>query len=416
MAEEKGVVVVGAGQAGLAVSCRLTEAGVEHVVLEKGRVGETWRGRWDSFCLVTPNWTVQLPGYPYDGQEPDGYMARDEVVAYLERYAAARAVPVREGVEVSALRRNRDGAFAVETSDGPLSAATVVLTTGAYQRPWRSPAFSTLPPTLPQLDVEEYRNPSDLPAGAILVIGSGQSGCQIAEELHEAGREVFLACGRAPWAPRRIGDHDLLWWALETGFLDSTASSLPSPEARLFGNILATGHGGGHDLHLRTLQRLGVTLVGRFLGADGQRARFARDLAETVAWGDQRHTEFMGLIRGLATERGLAIPEIGDPEPFRDQAPEELELKRVGAVVVTSGFRPDYASWVHCPGAFDRLGFPIHDDGASTVAEGLYFAGVHFLRKRKSSLLVGIGEDAGIVAATIANTRGYGTSASPMTR
>jgi putative flavoprotein involved in K+ transport len=404
MADETGVVVVGAGQAGLAVSCRLTEADVPHVVLEKGRVGETWRRRWDSFCLVTPNWTVQLPGYPYDGEEPDGFMARDEVVAYLERYAAASSAPVCEGVEVSSLRRDRDGAFLLETTGGPLHAATVVLTTGAYQRPWRSPALATLPPTLPLLTVEDYRNPSDLPTGAILVIGSGQSGCQIAEELHEAGREVFLACGRAPWAPRRIGDHDLLWWALEAGYLDGTVSALPSPEARLFGNVLLTGHGGGHDLHLRTLQRLGVTLVGHFLGADGQRARFARDLAQSVAWGDQRHADLMRLARSLATERGLAMPEIADLEPFRDDAPGELDLGRVGAVLVTSGFRPDYSSWVDCPGAFDGLGFPVHDDGASTIAPRLYFAGVHFLRKRKSSLLVGVGEDAAIVAGQIATT------------
>ena len=403
MTEGARVIVIGAGQAGLALSCLLSQAAVEHVVLERGHVGETWRGRWDSFCLVTPNWTVQLPEHPYDGDDPDGYMLRDEVVDYLERYAAACAAPVRAGVEVTSLRRGADGGFELETSDGPLRATTVVVATGAYQRPHR-PGAATLPAIMQQLDTGGYRNPAELAPGAVLIVGSGQSGCQIAEELREAGREVYLACGRAPWTPRRIGDHDLLWWALETGFLDGPASALPDPSARLFGNILATGRDGGHDLHLRTLQRLGVTLLGHFLGADGQVARFAPDLGNSVAWGDQRHADFMRLVRRLAAERGMPEPEIADPGPVRDDAPGELELRRLGAVIFAGGFRPDYASWVDCPGAFDDLGFPIHHEGASTAAEGLYFLGTHFLRKRKSSLLVGVGEDAAIVARRIVAT------------
>ena len=227
------VVIVGAGQAGLAVSRELTQAGVAHVVLEKGQVGQTWRGRWDSFCLVTPNWTFQLPGHPYDGGDPDGFMPRDEVVAYLERYAAGFEAPVREGVEVTSLRPGPDGGFLLETSAGQIAARTVVLGTGAYQRPHRPAGAATLPADLLQIDVEEYLNPAELPPGPVLMVGSGQSGCQIAEELHQAGREVCLACGRAPWMPRRLGDRDLVWWALETGFLDAPLSSLPSPAARL---------------------------------------------------------------------------------------------------------------------------------------------------------------------------------------
>jgi putative flavoprotein involved in K+ transport len=375
---------------------------VAHVVLEKGRVGEAWRRRWDSFCLVTPNWTVRLPAHPYDGDDPDGFMPRDEVVTYLERYAAACRAPVREGVAVSSLRRDPDGGFVLETSEGTARANTVVLATGAYQRPHRPAAAATLPASVQQLDADGYRREAELAPGAVLIVGSGQTGCQIAEELSEAGRDVHLACGRAPWAPRRIGDHDLLWWALETGFLDGAVGALPDPSARLFANILATGRDGGHDLHLRTLQRRGVTLLGHFLGADGHVARFARDLGDSVAWGDQRNAEFMGLVRRLAAERGLREPEIAEPEPFRDDAPERLDLRDVGAVVFAAGFRPDYASWVDCPGAFDELGFPIHDEGASIAAEGLYFLGAHFLRKRKSSLLVGVGEDATIVARKIA--------------
>ena len=190
-------VVVGGGQAGLAASRELTQAGVEHVVLERGRVGQTWRGRWDSFCLVTPNWSVQLPGHHYDGDDPDGFMPRDEIVAYLERYAAAVEAPVREGVEAMSLRRLRDGDFALETSDGDLRAGTVVLSSGAYQRSHRPAAAAGLPPDLVQIDVRDYHNPGELPPGRVVVVGSGQSGCQIAEELHLAGRDVILACGRA---------------------------------------------------------------------------------------------------------------------------------------------------------------------------------------------------------------------------
>ena len=309
---------------------------------------------------------------------------------------------MREGVEVTSLERRADGGFVLETSEGRRRAGTVVLATGAYQRPHRPPAAATLPASLQQLDVADYRNPAELPPGAVLIVGSGQSGCQIAEELHEAGRDVYLACGRAPWLPRRIGDHDLVWWAHETGFLDAPASALPEPAARLFANLLATGRGGGHDLHLRTLQRLGVTLLGHFAGADDQVARFAPDLADSVAWGDQRHADFMGLVRKLAAERGLDAPVIAEPEPFRADPVEELDLRDFGAVVFAGGFRPEYASWVNIPGAFDELGFPIHDDGASLAADGLYFVGVHFLRKRKSSLLIGVAEDATIVAGRIA--------------
>jgi putative flavoprotein involved in K+ transport len=400
--ERVGVVVAGAGQAGLAVSRELTRAGVDHVVLERGRIGETWRGRWDSFCLVTPNWSVQLPDGAYVGDDPDGFMARDRVVAYLEQYASRFAAPVREGVEVESLRPTGTAGFVLETSAGRVEARTVVVCTGAYQRPHRPAAAQTLPPDLLQLDVEAYRNSAELPPGPVLVVGSGQSGCQIAEELHEAGRQVFLACGRAGWAPRRIADRDLFWWLRETGDLDEPLGSLPSPAARLFANVQATGHGGGHDLHYRTLQRIGVILLGHFLGAEGHHARFALDLAASVAWGDKRNAKFISRVRELIAERGLAKIDLPEPGPFNGQAPERVDLTGFAAVLFAGGFRPDYNSWVHCPGAFDDLGFPVHEDGASTSTPGLYFVGVHFLRKRKSSLLIGVGEDAALVAQQIA--------------
>ncbi len=363
---------------------------------------QTWRGRWDSFCLVTPNWSVQLPGHPYDGDDPDGFMPRDELVGYLEDYASASGAPVREGVEVTSLRRLGDGDFALETSAGDVVAQTVVLSTGAYQRPHRPSGAATLPPELLQIDVRDYRNPGELPDGRVLVVGSGQSGCQIAEELYQAGRDVILACGRAGWLTRRIGDHDVVWWLHEAGDLDDGLDSLPNEAARLAANVQASGRGGGHDLHYRTLHAMGVTLAGHFIDAQDGQARFAPDLAESVAWGDERHAKVMDGFRKHAAARGIPWAETPAPEPIEATPPERVSLAELGAVVFAGGFRPAYASWVHCPGAFDELGFPVHDEGASTAVPGLYFVGVHFLRKRKSSLLIGVGEDAAIVAGQIA--------------
>jgi putative flavoprotein involved in K+ transport len=397
--EDVPVAIVGAGQAGLATSRVLTKAAVEHVVLERGRIGQRWRDRWDSFCLVTPNWAIELPDGAYDGDDPDGFMLRDEIAAFLERYAAGFEAPVREGVDVTGLE---DG-FVLRTSAGDLRADAVVAATGAYQRAHRPAAAETLPADLLKIDAGDYRNEGELPAGAILIVGSGQSGCQIAEELHEAGREVVLACGRASWMPRRFGGHDLVWWLRETGYVEQTPESLPDPSARLAANVLATGHGGGHDLHLRTLQALGVTLAGHFLGADGMEARFAPDLAETVAWSDGRYELVRGLVEQVVAERGLKPSGLTDPEPFdAGGAPERIDLTGFGAVIFAGGFRPDYGTWIPWSEAFDDLGFPIHEDGASTVVPGLYFVGVHFLRKRKSSLLIGVGEDAQIVGEQVA--------------
>jgi cation diffusion facilitator CzcD-associated flavoprotein CzcO len=392
------VAIVGAGQAGLATSCELTSAGIDHVILERGRIGQSWRDRWDSFCLVTPNWSIQLPSGAYEGDDPDGFLVRDEIAAYLERYAAGFDAPVREGVDVQGI----DEGFVVHTSDGDLRADAVVAATGAYQRAHRPAAAETLPEDLLQIDVGGYTNESDLPSGPVLIVGSGQSGCQIAEELHEAGRDVVLACGRASWMPRRFGGHDLVWWLRETGYADQTFESLPDPGLRLAGNVLATGHGGGHDLHLRTLQAQGITLVGHFLGADGREARFAPDLAETVAWGDERYEVIRGLSEKVVAERGLEPTGLTDPEPFEADAPESVDLTGFGAVLFAGGFRPDYGTWIPWRDAFDEVGFPNQEDGASTVVPGLYFVGVHFLRKRKSSLLMGVGEDAAIVAGLVA--------------
>jgi putative flavoprotein involved in K+ transport len=402
--ETVNVLVVGAGQAGLAMSHELKQRRIEYVVLERGQIGQAWRDRWDSFCLVTPNWSVQLPGNggTYAGDDPDGFMPRDEIVRFLEAYAAAIGAPVREGVEVRSIAAASAGGFEVETSDGAIRAERVVLASGAYQRPHR-PVEAPLPASILQLDPSAYRRPDALPDGGVLVVGAGQSGLQIAEELHLAGRDVVVSCGRAPWLPRRIGGHDTFWWANEVGFFDQPVQALPDPRERLVANLQNSGVGGGHSLNYRTLRELGVTLVGRFLGADALELRFGADLGASVAWGDQRHGMFAGLVRRHAAERGLAMPEIEDPTPFDGTAPERLPVSRFGAVIHATGYRPAYRDWLPWPETVDDLGFPVHVDGESQAVSGLHFVGVHFLRKRKSSLLIGVGEDAAVVADRIAS-------------
>ena len=400
-------MIVGAGHAGLSIGRALATRGIDHTILERDRIGQSWRNRWDSFCLVTPNWLIDLPEGGYDGDDPDGYMRRDEIAAFLERYAAAGEAPVREGVQVLAAKTLDDG-FALETSQGQIRARVLVVASGAYQRPHHPHGAAAIADVLHTADATTYRRPEELPAGGVLVVGSGQTGVQLAEELHEAGRDVVLSCGKAPWLPRRFGGHDATWWADATGFLGQPVASLPDPDARLWANILGTGHGGGHDLHYRTLQRDGVTLVGHFEGVDGPVVRFAEDLAASVAWGDARYEQFGEMVRRVVAERGLKPVELPPPPPFVADAPTEVPLDRFETVLFTGGFRPDYGRWLPWPEAFDDLGFPIQTDGESAVVDGLYFMGVHFLRTRKSSILWGANDDATVVAGRIAARLGAG--------
>jgi putative flavoprotein involved in K+ transport len=404
MSADVNVAVIGAGQAGLATSYHLKQAGVEHVVLESGRVAETWRSRrWDTFCLVTPNWTVQLPGGAYRGTDPDGYMNREELVDHFEHWADSFQAPVETDCTVFAVDPQDGGSFTLRIPTGTMSARNVVVATGGYQRAYRPPGSDLIPSRVTQLLAEEYGNASRLPKGSVLIVGGGQTGCQMAEELHEAGRRVFLSCGRAPWAPRRFGGHDLVWWIIESGFWSRTLAQLPSPAARLISNPLTTGHGGGHDLHYRTLHSMGVELMGRYLGADDHRLHFADDLAHSMDAGDSLARAFMKWVGELCDKRGLPIPwEVPEPAGLTSRTELDIDKEDITTVIWTTGFRPDYG-WVHAP-VFDEMGFPIQADGHSDVA-GLHFMGVHFQRKAQSAVLYGVGEDAEVVARNIVESR-----------
>ena len=403
MTESVDVAIIGAGQAGLATSWYLTQANVDHVILEAGRVAETWRTRrWDSFCLVTPNWTVKLPGGEYAGPDPDGYMNLTELVDHFQLWANSFHAPVQESCSVAALGADTNN-FVLSTSSGKIRARTVVVASGGYQRAHLPPNANQIPDSVIQILAEDYTNPDAIPPGAVLIVGSGQTGCQLAEELHQAGRKVILSCGRCPWAPRRMGGQDLVWWVVESGWWQRTPDQLPSPAARLTGNPQNTGHGRGHDLHYRTLQAMGVELVGHYIGAADGAVHFADDLAATVAAGDAMSAFFKKWIDAVCEKRGIPVPwEM--PPPMQVDARAELDIAREGisTVIWTSGYRPAYG-WVHFP-VFDEMGFPIQRDGSSSVP-GLYFMGVHFQRKAQSAVLYGVGEDAELVARDIVEKR-----------
>jgi putative flavoprotein involved in K+ transport len=399
------VAIIGGGQAGLATSWHLRQAGVDHLVLEGGRVGETWRTRrWDSFCLVTPNWTVQLPGAPYKGPEPDGFMPLAEIIEHLDDWAVSFRAPVHEHTPVLRLDTDAGGGFVLTMPDERIRARNVVVATGAYQRAFRPADADALPKTVNQIFAEEYRNPDSLPAGAVLVVGSGQTGCQLSEELHNAGRKVFLACGRCVWIPRRLEGHDYVWWMIESGFMDRTPDKLPSPAARLLGNPQATGRDGGRDLNFRVLHEMGVELLGRYIGAEGSKVRFADDLAASVDFGDARLADLTKFVEADCVAKGIIPPIFEMPPPLRVETRTELDIveDEIGTVIWTSGYRPDYG-WVKFP-VFDNMGFPAQTDGRTSVP-GLYFVGVHWMRKGKSSILYGVGEDAEIVARHIVESR-----------
>ncbi|MCU1691443.1 MAG: monooxygenase [Frankiales bacterium] len=390
------VVVVGAGQAGLSTSWHLKDRGIEHVVLEKDRVAQEWRSsRWDSFCLVTPNWQCRLPGFPYDGDDPVGFMVKDEIVAYFDRYVASFDPPVHEGVRVRSLRRTGEG-FAVSTSEGDLTADAVVVATGCYQVPVVPSWAADLPAGLVQLHSQDYRNPEQLPPGEVLVVGSGQSGAQIAEDLHLAGRRVHLCLGDAPRVARRYRGKDVVAWLDEIGYYATTADQRTTRDGEAArANHYVTGRDGGRDIDLRAFARDGMQLYGQLTGLTDGQLRFRSDLRRSLDSADETSEAVKDLVDKFVAEQGLDVPTEPRYVPVwqPDVEPTSLRLEGSGitSVVWSIGFRPDH-SWLHVP-VLDERGQVLHRRGV-TPDPDVCFVGLTWQWTWGSARMSGVGEDA----------------------
>ena len=390
-------VVIGAGHAGLATSNVLANAGVEHVVLERDRVASRWRNeRWDSFTLLTPNWATWLPNWHYAGRDPHGFMGRDDAVQYLELYAASFASPVHEGVRVDAVTANQAGGYHLETTDGALNARSVVIATGPFQEP-KLPAWARdLPADVQQLHSNSYKAATALPAGAILVIGAGPSGQQIAEDLLRAGRRVYLSVGRHRKVPRRYRGRDYYWWLEHGGSYERTAEDVPAEIRRNGVAPALTGFAGGHDLDLRQLAIEGITLLGRAVGTDGTQVRFDTGLAESLAAGDRAYRDFVDWVEArLYRFDGLfSQPEKPPNYPDPPAPPAVLDLHDAGVstIIWATGFTASFSSWVKVD-VLDNTGFPVHRRG-ETASPGLYFIGLSWLHRLRSPFIRGAEEDA----------------------
>lgn len=413
-------LVVGAGQAGLATSYWLTRAGVDHLVVDRrDRLGGGWHDRWDSLRLVAPNFTVLLPGMPYTGSDPDGFMARAEVVDYLTEYATVIGAPVRLSTGITRLSApGPDALFTADTDTGTavIRARNVVLATGPYQRPKIPAAAAGIPGRVQQLHSLDYRRPEQLADGGVLVVGTGQSGTQIAEELHAAGREVHLAVSMCPGVPRRYRGRDSIWWLLQTylhgaevGVPFPTVADLPSPAARFGCDPHVSGTDGGHDISLRRFARRGMRLYGRLESASGATVRFSADLGERLAFADTGFDqEFRPLFDAYIAAAGIDAPP-DDRPPYDDFTPEtstelDLDTAGIGAIVWATGYRLDFG-WVDLP-VLDEWGYPRHVRGVTTCP-GLYAVGLPWLHSEPSSVLAGVGADAAYIVDHLVRQRAH---------
>lgn len=402
------VVVIGAGQAGLSVSWHLVQREVEHVVLERDRVASQWRSaRWDSFCLVTPNWQCQLPGWPYTGNDPDGFMVRDEIVSYLEGYAASFGPPIHEGVVAERLTRAGSGRLLLRTSAGDVTADDVIVATGGYQVPVVPPFAERLPASLTQVHSHDYRNPEQLPPGEVLVVGSGQSGAQIAEDLHLAGGRVHLCLGDAPRVARRYRGRDVVAWLEDIGYYRTTADQRNTDDGEVArANHYVTGRDGGRDIDLRAFARDGMRLYGLLEDVVAGELRFRQNLRAGLDDADRVSEGIKDSIDKHIADSGLLAPQEARYVPVWEPEQEPIRLVLEGSGITSVpwaiGFRADYR-WIELP-VFDERGLPVHTRGA-TAEPGLLFLGLPWQWTWGSARFSGVGADAehlvGLLAARV---------------
>jgi putative flavoprotein involved in K+ transport len=412
-------LVIGAGQAGLVMSYWLTHHGVEHLVLDqRSRLGGAWLDRWDSFYLNTPNFSLSLPGMPYEGQDPEGFIPRDAAVEFIRNYAARIAAPVQLDTEVTRVTLDAGGRFRVETNQGPRTARNVVLANGAFQQPRIPSAAETIPQHVRQLHSHHYSNPQQLPAGAVLVVGTGQSGGQITEDLLDAGREVHLSVSMCPEAPRRYRGQDVFHWIVqvnlhgpEHGINGLMTDHLPSPAARFMCNPLLSGNDGGHSIHLRDLGRRGVRLHGHLEAADDGDLFFSDDLPERLGLVEAGFGQRLKLMAdAYIAAAGINAPEV-EPAPPDDWLPDtsgprlNLAAENITTVIWATGYGLDN-SLLDIP-VLDEWNYPRHTRGVTEVP-GLYAIGFPWLYRHLSAALPGVGPDARYIAEHIAGGRAVG--------
>jgi putative flavoprotein involved in K+ transport len=407
MREHHDVVVIGGGQAGLAMSNVLLQQGREHVVLERRRIGERWRTeRWDSLRFQFPNWTLQLPGFEYAGNDPDGFAHYSDILRLIEHYAVRTGAPVRENSEVLAVaERDADDGFDVFLADGSVHARRVVIATGPFQLPFAPRLSHEVSPSILQLDPTQYRSPEALPQGAVLVVGSGASGCQIADELLHAGRRVHMSVSRHRRAPRRLGGKDIYWWLEALGRFSQTIDSFPSRQYPP--STVVTGVNGGYDVNVRQLASDGVTVIGRVVGASGGNLVVQANANQVLDEADKAYTDFLLAARQFisnGTKVDLVEEEQAEPTQFpKVEEVDSLDLPRedIHTIIWATGYAYDFG-WVKIP-LFDERGRPIQQRGVTPVP-GLYFLGLHWMHTFKSGLFSGVGADAEFLADHMAGT------------
>lgn len=401
--EQIETLIIGGGQAGLAMSEQLTQHGRPHLVIERARIAERWRSeRWDGLCSLGPNWATRVGGFAYAGNDPDGFACRDEIVDFMQAYAEHIAAPVRCGVEVTALHHADGGRrYRAETARGPIEADNVVVATGPFQRPVIPAAFNgTLP--VASLHASAYRNPAQIAAGGVLVVGAGASAAQIADELMRAGRRVHLSLGRHTRLPRRYRGRDQVWWRMAMGLWDEMVAGRSPPP----GSLAITGAYGGATIDYRAFAARGAVLLGHAQGISDGVMRFAPDLAETLAAGDATLRAFIAAADTHAVRAGLDLPPDPDAAATRPDPPYvtspiraiDLRAEGIGTVIWGTGYALDFG-WIDLP-VFDGQGQPRHRMGITDLP-GLYFLGLTWQSRRNSAFFNGVGADAAHLAEDI---------------
>ena len=408
VAEHHNIIVIGAGQGGLGVSYYLTKAGVKHLVLERGDIANSWKdNRWDTFCLVTPNWTLNLPGKPYRGSDPNGFMKRDEFVQYFTKWAEDFDAPVRKNTNVIRVIPQKSG-FLLKTSDGDLTSDIIVVATATYQKPKVPEISKKLPCRITQIHAEQYKNASQINDGEILVVGSGQTGCQVADDLLQAGKAIHLCVGKSGRLPRSYRGRDCISWQKDLKLLERTPDMLDDPAHRFRGDPHLSGRDGGKTLSIHKFNREGVKLYGRLIDVRGDELIFGDSLRADIKFSDDFADDFRKGIDNHILKNSLSAPAPSFKDLDGDLIPDDpfipevrkvnLVAKNIKTIIWATGFKYDF-SWIEAD-ITDSMGYPITKMGATSL-KGLFFNGLNWMTKRKSGILYGFDEDSKKVSEEI---------------